>query len=235
MNSIKVQKKFDESLLEKGSMYSFLNFASLSFVFDRISHEGITYFCDGFLMSSLVQKLTGEKVERISFDFTSIAGPVFEMICKNKLRLAVIGAQQDELEAFVKKIKSRYPSILVVSAFNGYFSEDEQGSINKSIINSDIDVAIVGLGAGKQEDFMLSLRKSGYCGTLFSCGGFIRQEARSHLNYYPLWVNRFNLRAFYRMLKEPHTIKRYLIQYPMNSFLLVKKFLLKKIDISIVK
>ena len=35
-------------------------------------------------------------------------------------------------------------------------------------------------------------------------------------NYYPEVINRLHLRAFYRMYREPHTIKRYLIDYPSN-------------------
>jgi N-acetylglucosaminyldiphosphoundecaprenol N-acetyl-beta-D-mannosaminyltransferase len=52
-------------------------------------------------------------------------------------------------------------------------------------------------------------------------------------NYYPAVINRLHLRAFYRMYREPHTIKRYLIDYPGNFLQLLAMILQRKVAISV--
>ena len=46
-----------------------------------------------------------------------------------------------------------------------------------------------------------------------TCGGFLHQTA-NNIKYYPNWIDRFNLRGFYRMYDEPYLIKRYFVWYP---------------------
>ena len=55
------------------------------------------------------------------------------------------------------------------------------------------------------------LAKAGYQGISFTCGGFIHQTSKNEIDYYPAWVDKTNLRFVYRMWKEPHTRKRFLI------------------------
>lgn len=57
------------------------------------------------------------------------------------------------------------------------------------------------MGSPLQEQFALDLKKSGYNGVVFTCGGFLHQTARG-IKYYPEWVNKYNLRAFYRLFHE---------------------------------
>lgn len=54
------------------------------------------------------------------------------------------------------------------------------------------------------------VKNAGYHGIGFTCGEFIHQLAMNKINYYPAWINKYNLRFLYRMYKEPHTRKRYL-------------------------
>jgi N-acetylglucosaminyldiphosphoundecaprenol N-acetyl-beta-D-mannosaminyltransferase len=46
-------------------------------------------------------------------------------------------------------------------------------------------------------------------------------------------INRLHLRAFYRMYREPHTIKRYLIDYPGNFLHLLAMIVRRKVAISV--
>lgn len=55
------------------------------------------------------------------------------------------------------------------------------------------------------------LVKAGYQGISFTCGGFIHQTSKNEIDYYPAWGDKTNLRFVYRMWKEPHTRKRFLI------------------------
>ncbi len=85
---------------------------------------------------------------------------------------------------------------------NGYFLDvDDRRRAIRDIVDSGADFAIVGMGAPLQEQFALDLRDAGFKGIVFTCGGFLHQTA-DRINYYPDWVNRYNLRAFYRLFHE---------------------------------
>jgi exopolysaccharide biosynthesis WecB/TagA/CpsF family protein len=196
--------------------FSFLNFASLSGYFKQYRCSSILYFCDGMLMAWLCTLVTGTRIKRVSFDFTSLAAIVFSEASTHGLPVYLIGAEENEIVSFLNKLNHRFPSLRIVGFHSGYFSDQEKIRLIGQIIESQAAVVVAGLGAGKQEDFLHHLHQNGYAGTSFSCGGFIRQEAFSKQEYYPTWINKLNLRAFYRMYREPHTIRRYLLDYPKN-------------------
>lgn len=94
---------------------------------------------------------------------------------------------------------------------NGYFSSDAEMNKEAShIVELNPDFLIVGMGALMQEKFLLKVKKMGYQGIGFTCGGFVHQTAMNRMHYYPNWVDKMNLRFVYRMYKEKHTRTRYL-------------------------
>ena len=76
------------------------------------------------------------------------------------------------------------------------------------------------MGTPLQEQFLIDLQKSGWVGKGYTCGGFLHQTANG-IQYYPKWINRLGLRAFYRMYDEPQLIKRYFIDYPQAICIIV--------------
>lgn len=210
-----------------------MNFSSLSAYFESKEMDGLTYFCDGMLMSSLVEFLLKAKVKRCSFDFGSIATNVFQHLEQSKQTLFVVGAKEEELLIFLSKIKDKYPSLIVIGYSNGYMNDEERENAIEKILTQSPTVVLVGMGAGLQERFLLDLQCKGFNGTGFTCGGFIRQEATSTSDYYPYYVNRLNLRFLYRMYKEPHTINRYLFNYPLNLMTFLSLYFNKEITLSL--
>lgn len=221
-----------DMLKKKAVIYSFLNPASLKIFFNKHHSCDITYFCDGFILAKLIGLLTGKEIQRVSFDYTSIASQVFNYAVDENKKIALIASNEKEVSSFVKKIKLQYPLISVVYFRDGYFQSDAEKSIAiKEIIKLQTDILIVGMGAGNQELFLQKAKAEGFQGVSFSCGGFVRQEAYSKTEYYPAWIDKLNLRSFYRMYREPHTIKRYLLDYPSALLSLLFKFYAKKIEL----
>ncbi|WP_246218989.1 WecB/TagA/CpsF family glycosyltransferase [Pseudomonas izuensis] len=216
MIRLKLVERFTPGLLKTNKAYSFINFASIGSLFHRTEGSNVTYFCDGMLLSAFMSKITGRPVERVSFDFTSIADPVLRLAEQQGRRVYFVGARQVELDLFLHKIRVRYPHLQIAGFHDGYFDTAQAQRIHADIRDSAADILITGLGAGLQEQFVEDALSQGFGGVAFTCGGFIRQEATATHNYYPDIINRLHLRAFYRMYREPHTIKRYLIDYPGN-------------------
>ena len=233
MIRLAIMESFSEQLLSSGQAFSFINFASIGRLFEETGEEPLHYFCDGMLMTRYVSRLTGQPIARVSFDFTSIAPVVFQYAQQNRKRIFLLGATPKELGGFIRKIRSRYPELIIAGREHGYFRRDETGRIIQAVLDSQSDILIVGLGAGRQENFIRLAKRGGFRGVAFSCGAFIRQEAMAQGAYYPALINQLNLRAFYRMYREPHTILRYLLIYPTNFLRLNYLMARRKLEISI--
>lgn len=197
----------------KGSIYTFLNPVSYLTALDNKNlfnqFDGI--FADGSLLVAAIKLLYRKKVTRRSFDMTSLAPQLFQYAEINKKTIYIVASKQEETEKAVNIFKERYPNLRFAGYRNGYFtSEDEQNKEAEYITQLNPDFLIVGMGTLMQERFLLKVKETGYQGIGFTCGGFIHQTAKNEIDYYPVWIDKMNLRFIYRMYKEKHTRKRYL-------------------------
>jgi exopolysaccharide biosynthesis WecB/TagA/CpsF family protein len=232
MIRLQIVRHYSPKLLDANQAYSFINFASIGCLFEQAPGT-VAYFCDGMLMSTFMSRVTGRTIGRVSFDFTSIADAVLSSAEQQGKRVYFVGARQAELDLFVGKIKRLYPRLTIAGYHNGYFDASQARCIQADICRSEADILIVGLGAGLQEQFEQDALRAGFRGVAFTCGGFIRQEAMATQHYYPALINQLHMRAFYRMYREPHTIKRYLIDYPSNFLHLLAMIVQRKVAISV--
>lgn len=202
----------DDVFSKKGKIYTFLNPVSyleaLKYI-EVFSHfDGV--FADGFLLVKAIKMFYGKNVIRRSFDATSVGKELLNYASLNEKSLYIVSSEQLQVENAVKKIKEQFPNIRIVGYRDGFFNDkkDQDEAIN-TIIQLSPDYLIVGMGIIKQEEFLLRAKLFGYYGIGFTCGGFIRQIAENKIDYYPVWVDKINLRFLYRFYKEPHTRKRY--------------------------
>lgn len=196
----------------EGSIITFLNPVSYLEARRNIrlfsEFDGI--FADGSVLVAAIRLLYGQKVCRRSFDMTSLAPVLFEYAEKNAKSIYIVASHQDELEKAIGIFKSKYPRLEFAGYRNGYFDSDaDRHAEIAKIIDICPDFLIVGMGILSQEKFLLEAKNAGFNGTGFTCGGFIHQTAIEDIDYYPHWVDKYNLRFLYRMYKEKHTRKRY--------------------------
>jgi len=187
--------------------------------------DGVRF--DGLFMSSFL-KLFGVKVpKRQSFDMTSLAPKVFNKAQKEGLTLFICGGTDDDVNKFCNIIIKKYPDLQIVGRRNGYFSDDEFSQVKDEITKEKPDIVILGLGGRKQEVVASKLTPfiDGY---IFTCGAFISQTTK-RIDFYPKWIDDFNLRWAYRFIVEPRTIKRVGISYPIFVLNLFFDFLIYNI------
>ncbi|MDE6444898.1 MAG: WecB/TagA/CpsF family glycosyltransferase [Muribaculaceae bacterium] len=161
-------------------------------------------YVDGILMCKLINLIWRKKIPRLSFDMSGMAVDLFSYLNSNSDTKTIyfIGAKQDSLEKSIQHIKESYPNINIKGFRNGYFSsEKERIDAIDNIISLNPDYIIVGMGSPLQEKFCIELKNRGFQGIAFTCGGFLHQTAK-RINYYPAWINKYNLRAFYRLANE---------------------------------
>ena len=199
---------------KKGKIYTFLNPVSYLTALDNknVFSKMDGLFADGSLLVKAIKVLYRKNVTRRSFDMTSMAPELFEYASEKGCSIYIVASKQEQVEKAVRIFKERYPKLVFAGYRNGYFaSEAEMDEEAKHIAGLDPYFLIVGMGALMQEKFLIKVKEAGYNGIGFTCGGFIHQTSKDEIDYYPAWVDKTNLRFLYRMWKEPHTRKRYLM------------------------
>lgn len=193
-------------------MITFCNPLSLKIAGDRTGFlsrldEFDYVFADGILLAKAASWIRGESLERCSFDGNSLAEPVFELSRRHELRLALVGSTQEVVERAGEKLSST--GLSVVFSHSGYFADDsERQQCVDELKEVGTDLVVVGMGGWHQEDFSLHLKHSGWQGVVFTCGGYLDQLVNVGPKYYPDWVNRWHLRAIYRVMREPRKLLR---------------------------
>ena len=159
---------------------------------------------------------------------TSLAPLLFNYAQDNGKSIAIVASKQEYVERAIKTLTEKYPKLSIVYYRNGYFdNENDKIIAARKIVMMAPDYLIVGMGIIKQEDFLLKVKKTGFQGIGFTCGGFIHQVATDKVEYYPKWIDEYNLRFVYRMYKESHTRKRYL----KAAFVFPFVFILERLNI----
>lgn len=190
----------------KGQIYTFVNPYKYHMIRNNVElykqMDGV--FVDGILMVLMYKLLYRRNIRRLSFDMTAVARDLFEYLSQKDLDRSIyfIGSQQELIEKSIINFQKEYPDMKIAGYRNGYFNtlKDRDDAIEE-IIEKKPDFVIVGLGGNIQEQFALDLKSKGYNGIVFTCGGFLHQSARD-INYYPKWIDKFNLRGVYRIFKE---------------------------------
>ena len=212
----------------KGKVYTYLNPVSYLTALDnkKLFGQMDGIFADGGLLVKAIKLLYGKQVTRRSFDMTSMAPELFAYAEEHGKTINIVASKQEQVEKAVAIFRERYPKAKFAGYRNGYFSsEEDMDKEARHICEVNPDFLIVGMGALMQEKFLLKVKTAGFLGIGFTCGGFIHQTSKNEIDYYPAWVDKTNLRFVYRMWKEPHTRKRYL----MAGLLFPARFIAERI------
>jgi exopolysaccharide biosynthesis WecB/TagA/CpsF family protein len=209
---------------------TFLN--PFSYVLARKNQSQLASFnieIDGGLLVQLLN-LFGFSRKRKSFDMTSLAPLVFNNAIQNNRSVYFIGTKPKVIDLAIINIKQQFPELNICGYRDGYLTSDKDREVVFSEINTlKADYVICGMGTPLQEQFLLDLQATGWKGSGYTCGGFLHQTANG-IKYYPDWINQLGLRAFYRMYDEPTLIKRYLIDYPKATLIIIYDLLVYKLS-----
>lgn len=165
--------------------------------------------CDGQGMAYAGQIVLNDKIQRISFDATSLAPIVFNLASKHQTPVVLIGGRPGVSIKAKATLEKKYPSLRIDQTYSG-FGEDLDIALERA---RDFSIFIVGLGAPAQELYSLKLQKHRPANIIFTCGGYFDQIGEND-QYYPHLINKLNIRSLYRIYKEPkRLLRRYLIEY----------------------
>jgi N-acetylglucosaminyldiphosphoundecaprenol N-acetyl-beta-D-mannosaminyltransferase len=167
-------------------------------------------FSDGIVLTWAARRIGRCPMERVSFDSTSIAPSVFRFADEHDRTVALVGGCPGIANAAADRVRQRFPGLRIVAAIDGYRPVDR---IISEVMTVDPDVVVCGMGAPRQEALLTALADAGWCGTGFTCGGYLDQLV-GRFDFYPAVINRLNLRWLYRIAREPRRLGyRYLVGY----------------------
>lgn len=204
------------TLPEKGRFFTFVNPHAFNiakrypaYLTALEEFDGI--LCDGIGLVTGARLLGIKGISRISFDSTSLAPRIFRACVDNSLSLFFIGGSEGIAHQAACVIRDSYPDIQIVGTATGYIRDPQL--VVDEIKASGASVVICGMGAPRQETFLLTLKRSGWKGFAFTCGGYFDQLSNG-FNYYPRWVDALNIRFLYRIYREPQRlVRRYALEY----------------------
>ncbi|WP_299016337.1 WecB/TagA/CpsF family glycosyltransferase [uncultured Photobacterium sp.] len=208
------QKVLNSYLEGKGGNVTFVNPFSYKYFETNPEEVGnfTKLFIDGASLVYLHNLFNANKVDRVSFDYSSIAGEVFSFCEENNLKVGIIGGQEDEVKTACQNIKLKHPRLLIKYSRNGYInSQKELETISLSASNCDI--LILGMGTPKQEEVSSFLYRKYPKKLIFTCGGFITQTSIKSDYYHPL-AKKLGLRWLQRAIMHKHVRTRLISDYP---------------------
>ncbi|HHF8181887.1 WecB/TagA/CpsF family glycosyltransferase [Klebsiella variicola] len=221
----------NRALLNTSGIVTFLNLYSYYLYRENVEdYRGYDLiFCDGILFQKMVS-LIGLKPKRVSFDMTSLAPLVFKDAIANNKKIAIVGSDANSITLMNDLLKEEYPELRVVYSRHGYFADqNEFARCLDKLLEIDPHIVIAGLGTPLQDQFLSQLKSKGWFGVGYTCGGFIHQTAKKGISYYPVFVDKLNLRWLYRIYDEPKLMRRYFLYYPYSAMLFIKDIISYKL------
>ena len=198
-----------------GLLVTFVNPAAWRLGPDRADYAGALgsfdlVLPDGIGVVKALAMVRGVAAARLSFDASSLYLPVLDRLDRDRRRLFVIGAAPGVAERALLRMRAEFPNVAYAGCLDGFRPLDEAAA---AILAAAPDVVLCGMGAPHQERLLLELRRRGFAGVGFTCGGFLDQLAEKP-RYYPAWIDKAELRWLYRLCREPRRLlRRYTLDY----------------------
>lgn len=165
------------------------------------------YICSDGAYPLKINSWVGKpKSIRLSFDMSSMAPLVFNDAIKHGEGVYMLGAKPDEIEKSIVTIQSYFPNLKIMGHHHGYI-KDCKDEIVYQIVASGAKICVIGMGAPLQDEMAVRLKKAGFVGSVYTCGGFIHQTTDG-INSFPEWANKLNLRFMYRWFHEKGVFAR---------------------------
>lgn len=142
--------------------------------------------------------------------------PLFLRECeKLGTRLYFLGAKPGTTEKMIEKIRETFPALQVAGGRDGYFSIEEEVALIKEINVLKPDAVLIGMGAPRQEKWVMKNRFK-IDAPLCWCVGGLFDFYSGNVARAPEWLIKIHMEWIFRLLMEPGRMwRRYIIGNPL--------------------
>ncbi len=135
-------------------------------------------------------------------------------------RMYCLGSNADVNARAVQKLTDIAPNA-VISGRNGYFDTTKHCADNRGVLDEinafNPDIVLVGMGMGRQEQWILDNRDELGCRCIVAVGACLEYMA-GEMQMSPRWFGPFGLEALWRLASHP---RRYAHRYLIEPWLLL--------------
>ncbi|MFI3185054.1 MAG: WecB/TagA/CpsF family glycosyltransferase [Methylococcaceae bacterium] len=130
-------------------------------------------------------------------------------------RLFLLGGLPGVAELAASAMQERYPELLITGVHDGFFDDEQEAQVIKTINNSGADILLVGFGAPKQELWLSRNRGQIQATVCLGIGGLFDYYS-GRIARAPVWLREIGLEWTWRLIQEPGRMwKRYIIGNPL--------------------
>ena len=151
----------------------------------------------------------------------------------NTVKIFLLGSSEGVAETAMAKINAKVGRQIVVGAHSPSFqfsdSWEESEAVVRLVNNSEATVLAIGVGAPKQEKWLLRhSHRLTNIRVAMAIGATIDFEA-GYTKRAPIWISSLGLEWLYRLMREPRRLwKRYLVEDVVFFRLLLSRYLAEK-------
>ncbi len=195
--------------------------------FHRVFHQAEYRICDSRIVQMAASFLGTPIVEKIS------GSDFFGEFCayhreNPDIRIFLLGAAPGVAKTAQQRINGRCRRDVVVGAHSPSFgfenNEDECTALVEMINASGATVLAVGVGAPKQEKWIMRHKQRMPGVRIYMAIGATIDFEAGNVPRAPKWMSRVGLEWLYRLLREPRRLwRRYLIENPPFLWLVLKQ------------
>jgi len=151
------------------------------------------------LKTPLVERVAGFDLATTLIEYAPQAGK----------SIFLFGAAPSVADTAAKKLVEKHSTLKIAGTRNGYFKDEETPEIIEQINQSNADILFVCLGAPKQEKWIFDNRDKLNVKLALGLGGALDVFA-GNVKRAPKIFIKLNLEWFYRLLKQPSRIGRFM-------------------------
>ncbi len=134
----------------------------------------------------------------------------------------LLGATDEVVSETASRLKAAHPNLKLAGYHHGYFWDDEEAVVNK-IKASGAKLLFVAITSPKKENFINKWQDKLGVDFVMGVGGTFDVVA-GKVNRAPLWMQKYGLEWFYRVIQEPRRMwKRYLVTNSQFAWCLLRE------------
>jgi len=134
----------------------------------------------------------------------------------------LLGATEEVLEKTILNLKKQFPDLKINGSHHGYFLENEEEPIIRSIKESEAELLFVAMSSPKKENFINRWKDQLGVSFVMGVGGTFDVVA-GVTQRAPLWMQKYGLEWLYRIIQEPRRLwKRYFYTNSKYALMLLR-------------
>ncbi len=132
---------------------------------------------------------------------------LLEYAANHKIRVFFLGAHPSVISRAVEEAEKKWPGLIIGGSQHGYFSHEDEPAIVDQIRQANADMLFVGMGAPRQEEWMVRNCNELNIPVMMGVGGSF-DVLSGNLSRAPVWMQKSGLEWLYRLWREPRRIRR---------------------------